>query len=215
MNHGKLIMKNLVLIFSIGTFAIFATISAQVAHAQNSISATLPTNSTLDQIKRTGPGCGGALCAGKDPTLMSCLTSVHFLPYKKAEYYQGQLVGYFSSVYSNTCNTNWDQAELTPDAVSQGWRVSTQIETTDSNGQYETARYPVFQEDPTFQGPIPVHLFSYGGETGWPTVSDMVDGTRQTHSTFYLYDKNGNVLMKDDFDLSVDREGKVPCNIGY
>ena len=186
---------------------------------------------------------------------MGCLASVHFLPYKTPEYYQPAgsaspiLVGDFSSVYSNTCNSNWNQAELNSYAMSQGWRVSTLISTVDSNNQTENVTFPTqpisihgtgnvvtnpisvghivpnpngtnnsngagsVVPDPNGAGkavpdpngvgrvvPNPngageVVAASYGGETGWPTASNMVDGTNQTTSTFYLYDSSGNLLM--------------------
>jgi hypothetical protein len=116
--------------------------------------------------------------------------SVHILPYKRPEYYQGALVGYFSGVYSYTCNSNWNEAELTSYAINQGWRVQTRIRTTDSNNSVEEVVFP------NTGG-----MISYGGETGWPTVSNMVDGTNQTTSTFYLIGSDGSngSLMSDQF----------------
>lgn len=230
MKSARLITKFLPLLFSIGTFTFFATFSPQVASAK----AMTPAAE-----------CWGITCAGKDPTAMGCLGSVHFSPYKTPEYYQPAgsaapiVVGDFSSIYSNTCNSNWDQAELNSYAMSQGWRVSTLISTIDSNNQTENIAFPTqpisihgasnvvtnpgsvghivtnpngtnnsngagrVVPDPNGAGrvvPDPngagrAVLASYGGETGWPTASNMVDGTNQTTSTFYLYDSSGNLLM--------------------
>ncbi len=241
MKRTRLIAKFLPLLFSIGAFAFFATFSPQVASAKAMTPAA---------------GCWGVTCAGKDPTAMGCLSSVHFLPYKTPEYYQPVgsttpvLVGDFSSVYSYTCNSNWNQAELNSYAISQGWRISTLISTVDSNNQKESISFPpqkILNSPSNGAGQVvpsngagqvvpsngagqvvpsngagqvvpsngagqivpsngagqivpsngagQVVPGSYGGETGWPTVSDMVDGTHQTASVFYLRDKNGFLLM--------------------
>ncbi len=135
-------------------------------------------------------------CKGKDPTTMGCLASLHFLPYNRLEYYQGTLVGYFSSVYSNTCNANWDQATLSGDALAKGWKVKTLITTVDSKNAVENAFYPTWW-DKGIAGVIPFDLACYDGSTGWPTVTDMVDGTNQTESTFYLCDQNNIVFWSD------------------
>lgn len=172
MKCPRITLRNLLLLSSIGAIILFAMTFPQAVHAKSMAPAA---------------GCWGATCAGKDPTQMGCLASIHILPYKRQEYYQGNLIGYFSSVYSYTCNSNWNEAELTSYAVNQGWRVETRIETVDSNNLTEVVLFPGGGSEVT-----------YGGETGWPTVSNMVDGTNRTTSTFYLWPAGtGGTLMSD------------------
>jgi hypothetical protein len=118
---------------------------------------------------------------------MQCLTNVVFHPYKKAEYYNGVVIGYMTSVYSYNCNSNWDQAELTSYAINQGWGVQTFINTTDSQGSDEVVCYPDESVD---------CITDYKGATGWPAVSNMVDGSNTTYSEFIVY--NGGTRIVDD-----------------
>ena len=144
----RFITKPLPVLFFIGAIAFFAILSPQVASAKVMKPATgcseanCVDRTTSGKITKTATTCSGVGCYEQDPTTMHCLSSVHILPYKMPEYYQGILVGYFSSVYSNTCNSNWNEAELTPYAISQGWRVSTTISTVDSNNQQESISFP-------------------------------------------------------------------------
>jgi len=132
--------------------------------------------------------CYGASCYGKDPFTFGCLDSYTLSPDNTPEYYNGNLVGYFSSVYSYTCNANWNQATLTPDAISKGFRVRTGIATYDSQtpSQFESICYPT-----------DCNTFGYGGETGWPTYSNMVDGTNTTYSVLDLVLPDRSVIILD------------------
>jgi len=155
-----------------------AGLTVQPAHAASRV----PSDDT----------CYGASCYGKDPVTFGCLASYTISPDNKPEYYNNQLVGYFSSVYSYTCNVNWNQATLTDYALSQRFRLKTIISAKINPELHCDSELVIF----------PANGTSYGGETGvWPTYSDMVDGTCTTYSIFALFDKNGNILM-DDVDVS-------------
>src|SRR5215469_4902515 len=124
--------------------------------------------------------CYGASCYNQDPVTFGCLDSYIISPENKLEYYGGIIVGSFSVVYSYTCNATWVQATLDPFAINQGYRVLTAIRTDDSQtpSQDELICYP----DDCYND----HPIGYGGETGWPTYSNMVDGTNTTYSAFGL-----------------------------
>jgi len=126
--------------------------------------------------------CSGASCYNQDPVTFGCLDSYVISPDNKPEYYGGELVGYFSTVYSYTCNAFWNQATLTDDAVSQGFRVVTSLTTLDSLGHSESICFP--DDCTSFTG--------YGGETGWPTFSNMVDGSNKILSSFALAFPDGS-----------------------
>src|SRR5215472_122918 len=136
--------------------------------------------------------CYGASCYGQDPVTFGCLDSYVISPDNKPEYYGGIIVGSFSTVYSYTCNAYWNQATLDAFAINQGFRVRTGISTIDSLGNSETTCYPVDCYPVSSDN-------SYGGETGWPTYSNMVDGSGDAASTFTLAFPDGSVTNIDSF----------------
>src|SRR5215469_14081815 len=86
-------------------FIVVSTLSLAVGLAgltvQHAHAATLvPSDNT----------CSGASCYNQDPVTFGCLDSYVISPDNKPEYYGGELVGYFSVVYSYTCNATWVQA---------------------------------------------------------------------------------------------------------
>lgn len=159
--------------------------------------------------------CWSATCDDRDPTRMQCLTNVFYHPYKQPETYNGVVVGYITSVYSYNCNSNWDEAELTSDATSQGWSIRTSIRVIDmittatrdlrnrgNVGIPEVVDYPAGNatDGTTANGVVSNNAFgllAYNGATGWPTASNMVDGTNTTHSEFMIFDGSGNRVIDD------------------
>jgi hypothetical protein len=129
--------------------------------------------------------CSGASCYGQDPVTFHCLDSYTISPDNKPESYGGIIVGSFSVVYSYTCNAYWAQATLDAFAINQGFRVAIGIATIDSLGNSELTCYPVNCN---------LHTGGYGGETGWPAYSNMVDGSgsNEIRSTFALTFPDGS-----------------------
>jgi hypothetical protein len=146
-----------------GIFGVQA--NTQPAHA-HSLSAT-ERQVTLP-LAAPSPPCSGPTCFKLDPFQEGCgtATSYNALSYTTAPLYQnfnsGPTIGYIYNYYSTWCNANWAEAWL---YTSGGITIS--IDTDFGEPNYEFQCYPGNNNCPGF----------YYGQTGYPTWTNMVNGT--------------------------------------
>jgi len=149
--------------------------------------------------------CSGPSCWGQDPSAWATNCVGYALSFKQLSITAfGNLLATGDNVYSYGCNANWTQGTLTPYAISQGYTLSVQTQTADSQN-------PQYGECTSFPGGDLEYLYSnvkallpcvdappgYDGATGWPAYTDMVDGTNTTLSVMKVYDPQGHLVAFD------------------
>ena len=117
----------------------------------------------------------------------------------------GHLLATGQNVYSTGCNANWTEGTLTSYAMSLGYTLLVETETVDShaNPQYEECTsFPGEDWETTNWNWPSIHCWNapwgYGGSTGWPAYTDMVDGTHNTNSLMEVCDSHGNLIEDPD-----------------
>lgn len=148
--------------------------------------------------------CSGENCVGIDPNAAGCSTTST----TSAIFQVGSAIATIENHYSQACNTNWAVAYENSAAQSAGYRLAISIDTSwhinangDPNyGRYQETCYP----NPTgilVNTNLTTHFDqyencsgSYGGATGWPTWTDMINGQYWTFATMNVYNSSGTLV---------------------
>ena len=135
--------------------------------------------------------CLGRSCAFQDPAGCTAASSI------TKHYVSGSKEATVVNEYSTLCNANWVFAYENTAAQNAGWQLALDIWTTDSSPAREEMCVPdpVKETDTGTQDLIEICRGAYGGATGWPTWTDMVDGTHMTYGTMTVFDASGARLV--------------------
>jgi hypothetical protein len=132
--------------------------------------------------------CTGRGCATQDPNASGCTAASSITK----TYQSGSAVATFVNEYSKVCNANWVLAYENAAAQNAGWGLYIKVSTTDSIGGQEYMCMP--QTGPViFEGKNISESCGgwYSGATGWPTWTDMVDGTNKSYGKMWIYSRSG------------------------
>ncbi|WP_157436511.1 hypothetical protein [Actinospica robiniae] len=137
-------------------------------------------------------GCSTRGCASYDPYAESCTAASSITK----TYTSGAAVATVVNEYSSVCKANWVFAYENTSAQNAGWTLSLSISTTDSSGASESmcGPSPILETDPGSANIIEVCRGTYGGATGWPMWTDMVDGTNKSYATLKVFSSAGKTI---------------------
>jgi hypothetical protein len=135
--------------------------------------------------------CSSYSCTGHDPQTRYPGCKANTTHGSTTASYGGIVVVTAWNYYSVPCNANWAQGQLTPGAVSRGYKMQVQIATDPPNGVHEAMCYP----GPSDTGQTIENCTSplYGGSL--PAYTDMVMGTNLTFATVSVFDPSGTTVL--------------------
>ncbi len=157
------------------------------------------------------PACQGDDCgpdlyenqSGLDPSATKC-SAYYTTSVPMSITVSGHLLATGRNVYSTGCNANWTEGTLTSYAISLGYKLAAETIAKDSyNPQNEECTsFPGNDSEAIYkyQGALLDCWYTsgYGGSTGWPAYTNMVDGTNITMSFMAVYDSHQNFVASTD-----------------
>lgn len=140
--------------------------------------------------------CYGGSCNTQDPYNLGCTAYSSITK----TYTSGSKVVTFVNEYSKVCNANWVFAFENTAAQNAGWQLNIGISTLDANNTRWFMCSPYTAEFSIGGGISEQCWKNYGGANGWPMWTDMVDGTKKSYGSLYVYDTSGNQITMIEND---------------